>query len=60
MLSLKCAPILHNIWVSSQAKFFRSFEKLRELRSAGIVGTGLELTVCERLIEAHGGRVWVE
>ena len=43
-----------------QARLFRSFERLEEFRPTGTTGTGLGLVVCERLVEAHGGRIWIE
>ena len=40
-------------------RLFRPFERLG-VSSAEIKGTGLGLIVCLRLIEAHGGRIWVD
>lgn len=48
------------ISLEEQAILFKPFERLQEFRATGTVGTGLGLTVCERLVEAHGGRIWVE
>jgi PAS domain S-box-containing protein len=40
-----------------QQKLFEPFARLQDSGSGGI---GLGLVVCKRLVEAHGGRVWVE
>jgi len=42
-------------------KLFEPFQRL-DNRPAGssIAGIGLGLVVCRRLVEAHGGRIWVE
>jgi len=45
---------------ADQAKLFRPFQRLEESRLDGVKGAGLGLLVCRRLVEAHGGRIWVE
>ena len=46
------------ISVEDQARLFQPFERLES--TSGIVGVGLGLNVCRRLVEAQGGRIWVE
>jgi len=43
-----------------QAKLFQPFQRIRRDQSDAIKGTGLGLLVCRRLVEAHGGRIWLE
>ncbi len=43
-----------------QAKLFQPFQRIRRGESDDIKGTGLGLLVCRRLVEAHGGRIWLE
>jgi PAS domain S-box-containing protein len=44
----------------NQTKIFRSFQRLGLGPTSEIKGIGLGLMVCLRLVEAHGGKIWVE
>jgi signal transduction histidine kinase/DNA-binding response OmpR family regulator len=41
-------------------RLFRPFSRVRTARTSGIEGSGLGLYICERIVKAHGGRVWAE
>jgi K+-sensing histidine kinase KdpD len=43
-----------------QPRLFKSFERLNASVKGAIQGTGLGLRVCQILVEAHDGRIWVE
>ena len=43
-----------------QARLFVPFQRLEPPVLNGVKGAGLGLLVCRRLVEAHGGEIWVE
>ncbi len=45
--------------LEDQQRLFEPFQRLGN-KLEGVSGIGLGLVVCQRLVQAHGGRIWVE
>jgi PAS domain S-box-containing protein len=43
-----------------QGRLFKSFERLQAYEEHSIPGLGLGLRVCDTLVKAHNGRIWLE
>jgi CheY-like chemotaxis protein len=52
----------HGIGIAARdlGRLFRPFSRVRDRRTADIEGSGLGLYICERIVRAHGGRLWVD
>ncbi len=48
------------IATSDHEKIFGAFERLEPTVPGRAKGTGIGLLVCQRLVEAHGGQIWVD
>jgi signal transduction histidine kinase len=50
----------NGLTASEQDRIFGAFQRLENSRPDQARGAGLGLMVCRRLVEAHGGEIWVE
>lgn len=41
-------------------RLFKKFSRLKQKGTEGVKGSGLGLYMCKKIIDKHGGRIWVE
>jgi len=58
----RLAVVDHGVGVpqNERARIFERFYRATNVQSVTDTGIGLGLYICQRIVEAHGGRIWVE
>lgn len=46
--------------ISQQEKVFEKFTQMGDILTSKPQGSGLGLSICEQIVEAHAGKIWVE
>lgn len=59
-LMLSVADTGPGISEADQARIFEEFQQAESSSTRKMGGTGLGLSIAKRIVELHGGRIWVE
>lgn len=59
--SEECIIFVRDDGPGIEERFYEEvFQPFKRLHAKGVAGSGLGLAICEKIIKAHGGRIWAE